>query len=142
MRRTAVTGILAVSLILIARPGTSEDETLKGIDLSDMDRSADACTDFYDFANGAWRAANPIPPSMSRWSRRWAAGELSKDQLKGILEETVAIKDAPKGSVDQLTGDFYGACMDVAQIDKLGAKPIQPLLDRVAAMKNADDLQM
>ncbi len=141
MRRAAVTGILAVSLVLIARPGVSEDETLRGIDLSDMDRSVDACTDFYDFSNGAWRAANPIPPSMSRWSRRWAAGELSKDQLKVILEETVAVKDAPKGSVDQLTGDSYAACMDVERINRLGAGPVKPLLDRIAAMKNADDLQ-
>ena len=141
MPRAAVTGILAASLVLVARPGASEDESLKGIDLSDMDRRVEACTDFYEFANGAWRAANPIPPSMSRWSRRWAAGELSKDQLKVILEETSGIKDAPKGSIDQLTGDFYAACMDVERIDRLGVEPIKPLLGRIAAIKNTDDLQ-
>ena len=47
-----------------------------------MDRKADPCTDFFEFANGAWRAQNPIPASMPRWSRRWAAGESTKDRLK------------------------------------------------------------
>src|SRR4030095_4579016 len=108
---------------------------------SDRDGAVERGPAFYDFANGAWRAANPIPPSMSRWSRRWAAGELSKDQLKVILEETAAVKDAPKGSVDQLTGDFYAACVDVERINSLGVAPVKPLLDRIAAMKNADDLQ-
>ncbi len=86
----------------------------KGIELADMNRNVEACSDFFEFSNGAWRAINPIPPSMSRWSRRWQAGEESKDRLKGILEEAAAVKNAPKGSVDQLIGDFYGACMNEA----------------------------
>jgi putative endopeptidase len=140
-RPVRIAGLLGVfaAFSLVGSGGAEEPQ--KGIELSDMNRSVEACTDFFDFANGAWRAANPIPASMSRWSRRWAAGELSKDQLKEILEETVAIKNPPKGSVEQLTGDFYAACMDVAQIDRLGVRPIQSLLDQVASMKSASDLQ-
>jgi endothelin-converting enzyme/putative endopeptidase len=63
---------------------------------------------------------------MPRWSRRWEAGESSKERLKGILEQAAAAKDAPKGSVDQLIGDFYGACMDEAAIDKAGVAPLEP----------------
>src|SRR4029077_359908 len=47
----------------------------RGVQQGDIDRNADPCTDFYQFANGKWRAENPIPPSMVRWSRRWQAGE-------------------------------------------------------------------
>lgn len=113
----------------------------QGIQLSDLDRKADPCTDFYEYANGAWRAANPIPASMSRWSRRWAAGELSKDQLKSILDDVSTRHDWPHGSVEQLIGDFYGSCMDQARIDKLGMKPIQPLLADIDGMKTPSDLQ-
>jgi len=104
------TATVLVSFLLSSAFASAEE--LKGIELSDMDRSADACTDFFEFSNGAWRAANPIPPSMSRWSRRWQAGEESKERLKGILEETATKSDkagAPKGSVDQLVGDYYAA---------------------------------
>ena len=75
---------LVPALIALLPPfGSVAGEDLKGIELSDIDRNAEACTDFFEFANGAWRAANPIPPSMVRWSRRWEAGEASKDRLKG-----------------------------------------------------------
>ncbi len=118
-----------------------QENPLHGIQASDMDRSANPCTDFYQYANGAWRAANPIPPSMSRWSRRWAAGEQSKDRLKNILEDVSSRHDWPQGSVEQLIGDFYVSCMDEARINKLGGEPIQPLLADIEAMKNAADLQ-
>ena len=59
----------------------------RGVWSADMNRSVAPCDDFFEFANGAWRAANPIPASMPRWSRRWEAGESTKEQLQGILEE-------------------------------------------------------
>ena len=59
---------------------------LTGIQVSDMDRKADPCNDFYEYSNGAWRANNPIPSSMDRWSRRWQAGETNKEKLRTILE--------------------------------------------------------
>jgi endothelin-converting enzyme/putative endopeptidase len=113
----------------------------KGIEVSDIDRSVDPCTDFFEYSNGAWRAANPIPASQGRWSRRWASGEANKDQLKLILEEAAAGKDAPKGSVEQLIGDFYGACVDMGQRNALGVQPLQPLLAEIDSMKGAADLQ-
>ncbi len=72
--------VLALTVPLVA-------QAQQGIQVSDLDRKADPCNDFYDFANGTWRAQNPIPASMDRWSRRWAAGEANKAQLKTILEQ-------------------------------------------------------
>ena len=112
-----------------------------GIQVSDLDRNADPCTDFFQYANGAWRAANPIPAYMDRWSRRWASGELSKDQLKTILDDVSSRHDWPRSSVEQLIGDFYGSCMDEARINKLGFKPILPLFVDIDAMKTPADLQ-
>jgi endothelin-converting enzyme/putative endopeptidase len=140
--RVRAAGALALSLALSASAFASPDAPpLKGIELSDMDRSVEACTDFYEFANGAWRAANPMPASMSRWSRRWKAGEDAKEQLKEILETTAAIKDPPKGGVDRLIGDFYGACMNQAERDRLGIKPLGSMLAEIDAIGGAAGLQ-
>src|ERR1700733_12891738 len=87
----------------------SQTPSLHGIGLGDLDRKAEPCADFYEFANGSWRANNPIPASMTRWSKRWAAGESSKDKLREILETASADKNAAKGTPEQLIGDFYGA---------------------------------
>jgi len=112
-----------------------------GIQTADLDRSANPCNDFYEFSNGAWRAANPIPATMDRWSRRWAAGESNKDQLKVILEEASAKRDLPKGSVDQLIGDYYAACMDESRVNQAGATPIKPMLAEIDAIKDQASLQ-
>ncbi len=112
-----------------------------GIETADLDRSANPCNDFYQFSNGAWRAANPIPATMDRWSRRWAAGESNKDQLRVILEEASAKQDLPKGSVDQLIGDYYAACMDESRVNQAGATPIKPMLADIDAIKDQASLQ-
>jgi len=112
-----------------------------GIQVGDLDKKADPCTDFYDYANGSWRANNSIPASMDRWSRRWQAGETNKEKLRTILEEAAAKTGQPKGSIPQLTGDFYAACMDMSTISQLGVKPLQPWLDQVSQIKDRDGVQ-
>jgi endothelin-converting enzyme/putative endopeptidase len=116
-------------------------ETPRGIEAGDLDRQVEPCSDFFGYANGAWRAANPIPGSMPRWSRRWAAGEANKDRLKVILDAAAGAKAATKGSIEQLTGDFYASCMDEARIDRLGVRPIKKLLEEIAALKDGADVQ-
>ena len=71
-----------IGLVALLAAALAPSAPQKGPEPGDIDRKVDPCTDFYEFANGAWRAGNPIPASMPRWSRRWAAGEASKDRLK------------------------------------------------------------
>lgn len=122
-------------------PPTQDPPPQRGVYLSDMKKSVDPCNDFFDYANGAWRDANPIPASMVRWSRRWKSGEDSKTQLKDILDEVSAKTDWPKSSTEQLIGDFYGACTDEAAINKAGSAPIKPLLTEIDKMQNTADVQ-
>ena len=68
---------------------------------------------------------------MVRWSRRWAAGEAAKDQLKASSTRSRRSTDWPKGSVEQLIGDHYAACMDEAKVDDAGLEPIAPLLAEI-----------
>ena len=53
---------------------------------------------------------------MDRWSRRWESGELNKEHVKDILTEVSARKDWPAGGPEQLSGDFYAACMKFAGV--------------------------
>lgn len=130
-----------VLLLLIVVTSFVQKPALHGIQVADLDQNVSACEDFYEFANGGWRAANPIPASMPRWSRRWAVGETTKDRLREILEEVAATKST-KGSIEQLTGDFYNSCTDEAQANKLGVDPIRPILADIDRIKTAADLQL
>src|SRR5258708_3134779 len=135
--RALLSAFLVTLLSLAGAAQTAE----KGVFVEDIDKNANACTDFFAYANGAWRAANPIPAEMDRWSRRWKAGEQNKEQLRVLLDDVSKKKDWPKGSIDQQISDFYGGCMDQARIDAAGTKPIQPLLAEIKAVGNRADLQ-
>jgi putative endopeptidase len=117
------------------QPQSGPAAAQRGVYVEDLERSADPCTDFFAFSNGSWRKQNPIPASMTRWSRRWQAGENAKDRLKDILDEVSARRDWPRASVEQLIGDFYGGCMDQARIDARGAEPIKPLLAEIDQLR-------
>jgi putative endopeptidase len=132
-----------VVLLTMAMSATCFGQTTapKGIETGDLDRTVKPCDDFYAFSNGTWRAQNPIPASMDRWSRRWKAGEDNKDQLRKILDEVSAMPEQPKGSTSQLTGDFYAACVNVQAVDAAGITPLKPYLDRIDAIHDAASLQ-
>lgn len=114
---------------------------MKSVELGDMDRTAKPCTDFFDYSNGTWRAQNTIPPYMDRWSRRWQAGEVNKDQLRKILEELSAMPAQPKGSTAQLTGDYYAACTNEKAINEAGIDPLKPYLTAIDGIQDRAGLQ-
>src|ERR1700728_293681 len=139
--------VLRISLLaflvfsLCSSVALAQANTQHGIDVADLDRKADPCNDFFEFANGTWRAHNPTPASMTRWSKRWAAGESSKDKLKEILEAAAADTSAPKGSTEQIIGDYYGACMDESRVNARGMEPLKPWFARIDAARDITALQ-
>jgi putative endopeptidase len=133
-----VIGMLAV--LLVSSVTLSRAAPSRGVELGDLDRSVDPCTDFFEFANGTWRANNPIPPSMTRWSRRWQSGETAKDKLKTILEAAERDQSAAKGSAEQLIGSYYGACMDEERVNARGVLPLKDWFARIDGIKDAPGL--
>jgi endothelin-converting enzyme/putative endopeptidase len=132
---------ILLSILLTPTFVSSQAPPLHGIDVLDIDRAVDPCADFYGFANGAWRAKNPIPPSMTRWSKRWQAGETSKEKLKDLLEAAEKSPGAAKGSVEQLIGDYYGACMDERKVNARGVEPLKPWFAKIDGAKDIAGLE-
>src|SRR4029077_7986904 len=103
-----------VALALLAAMGvaTTFGQAGHGYDLASLDKNASACTDFYQYANGGWLAANPIPPAYPSWGVANILDEKNKDVLHDILEAAAKNTSAPKGSSEQKVGDYYATCMD------------------------------
>jgi putative endopeptidase len=108
-----------------------------GIELNSLDRTADPCNDFYQFACGGWLAAHPPPADQPRYGRFEELQERNNAILRDILDE--AAKPSSGADTRQI-GDYYASCLDTKTIDSKGIAPLEPELDRVAAIKSAADL--
>ncbi len=108
-------------------------------DLNAIDKSADPCVDFYQYACGTWIKNNPIPADQSRWGRFSELEERNRDVLHDILEDA-AKTTAKRDATTQKIGDYYAACMDTAGIDAKGLTPLQPEFDRLKNLKDKSEL--
>ena len=133
--------LIATLLLLAFSLATVFGQTNHGYDRASLDPNTAACTDFYQYANGGWIAANPIPAAYSNWGVANLLDEHNRDMLHEILEAAAKNTKAPKGSSEQKVGDYYATCMDEAKVEADGLKPLAPELDRIAKIKDQKTLQ-
>ena len=94
------------------------------------------CRDFYAEANKDWLQANAIPASGAVS----ALGQLAaraQQQQRDLLDAAMA---APQGNAQQLLGDFWASGLDEAAIERDGANPVAPLLQRIDGIRRARDV--
>src|SRR5471030_2720495 len=94
----------AADVVQASRPADSAS----GLQLDALDRTADVCTDFYQFACGGWVAKNPVPSDRASWGRFEELQERNNDTLHSILEAAAAGREPESKKI----GDYYASCLD------------------------------
>ncbi len=115
-----------------AAPSTTE---LRVFDPSLIDKTIDPCDNFYRYSCNGWFKRNPLPPDQTSYGRFTELYELNRLHLKQILEQA-SVPSTTRSPNEQKIGDEYASCMDTAAIDKRGIAPLQPELDRIAALQS------
>lgn len=109
------------------------------LDLASMDKTADACVNFYQYSCGGWKKNNPVPADQTSWS---VYGKLYEDNLaflRGILEQASA-NNPQRNAVTRLIGEFYASCMDESTVEKQGITPVREKLEAIAKLTSVRQL--
>ncbi len=128
--------LLALALVVALASGDADAQRKKKAAPKPPPVSAE-CTDFYSAANADWLQSNPLPPGTFSLS---ALGQLRERSLQQQRELLDAAMQSPEGNVQKLLGDFWASGLDEAAVERDGANPIAPLLDRINGIKRAKDV--
>ncbi|MBQ2457669.1 MAG: M13 family metallopeptidase, partial [Bacteroidaceae bacterium] len=129
----------ALCLMTMACQNEKAVETTAGIRTENLDTTAVAGTDFYQYACGGWMKNNPLPAEFSRFGSFDKLAEDNRAQIQGLIEELAAQESAP-GSVAQKIGTLYRVAMDSVKLNKDGAAPLKERLQQIASVKEEKDL--
>ncbi|HEY4267746.1 MAG TPA: M13-type metalloendopeptidase [Galbitalea sp.] len=112
----------------------SEDS---GILTSELDQNVRPQDDLFRHVNGSWIDHTEIPADKARWGAFMLLAEEAEAAVREIIE---GAPDAAEGTEERKFGDLYASFMDEDRIEALGASPLVPLLDEVAAVDSVDSL--
>jgi putative endopeptidase len=129
---------MLVALVLAGAAPLAAQQ-VRPLDPANMDTTCSACEDFFSYANGGWLKRNTIPADKASWG---SFNELQESNYAALREtlEAAAANPGPDADTRRL-GLFYASCMDTTAINRIGAEPIRPMLDDIAALKTRADVE-
>lgn len=136
MKTKKIMAIAAMTTLI----GCAEHKTQQtGIDLTNLDTTAVAADDFYQYACGGWMTLHPLPAAYSRFGSFDVLGEDNDKRVNEILDELLK-SEYENGSVEQKLSDLYRLAMDSVGRDKNGITPAMDVLNRIEAAKSKEEL--
>jgi putative endopeptidase len=148
---TKITTLFAACLLAIpafqpasfaqsSQPDTAaKPEKLPGLSTAFIDKTADPCQDFFQYACGNFNKLHPIPPDRPGFGTGAMLYDYNEAILHGILDKA-ALANPNRTPNEQKTGDYYASCLDTEAINRAGLKPLQPELNSIAALKGKAEL--
>lgn len=120
----------------VAFPAMVAAETAgHGIDRQNLNETVCPKEDFYEYACGGWMKAHPLTAEFARYGMFDYLRENARKQLKDLV---LGLKDNPesqiKGTNAQKVSDIYEMGMDSVRLNKEGAAPLMPFIERTKAV--------
>ncbi len=110
-----------------------------GIALENMDTRVRPGDDFFSFVNGKWIAETEIPADKATYGGFGILADEAEEDVKAIIEQS-ASGDFAKGTDEQKVGDLYKSYLDIETRNAKGVAPLEPELERIAAIEDHEAL--
>lgn len=130
--------VLILSLALMAM-GCSKKEQTTGLDLANLDTTAVAQNDFYQYACGGWMANHPLTAEYSRYGSFDKLGEDNQKQLNELIGG-IAQTEHEHGTVEQKIGDLYNLALDTLRRNEEGVEPLRGSLEEIESIQDRNEL--
>ncbi len=118
----------------------SKKEQEPAINIAYMDTTVNPGDNFFEYVNGGWMAANPIPDDKTRYGAFDELIEKNREKLKSLILDAMNDKNAPEGSNKKKIGDFYSSGMDSLKRNEEGTKELQPYFNDITKISNKNEL--
>jgi putative endopeptidase len=110
-----------------------------GINLEYMDTSVRPGDDFFTFVNGKWIAETEIPADKATYGGFSVLADEAQEDVKAIIERSAG-GNFDAGTDEQKVGDLYKSYLDMDTRNTKGIAPLEPELERIAAIADHDAL--
>lgn len=104
-----------------------------------IDSSIKPGDNFFMYVNGKWYDTASIPVTQAGVGSYSFLNYPQRQRLETILDSVSKAENKP-GSIEQQLGDFFASGMDTVTIEKRGYTPVQPVLDKIDAIKDIPSL--
>jgi putative endopeptidase len=133
---------LLVTNLLLAVPACNAPPkpVPSGLDFAGMDKSVNPGDDFYEYVNGGWMKATPIPADKPSYGLFAILADETRKRTQELIQEAGGSASGGASPEMQKIGNFYSSFMDEATIESKGISPVKPQLDSIAAIQDRHTL--
>lgn len=118
--------------------GATASSPTRDVLLLNRDTSIRPGDDFFQYANGGWMRANPIPGDETSWGIAHAVNEELYTRKRAINES--AAKDGSQDGIQKKLADYWTIGMDSAKSELEGKEPLNDELARIYAARTPADI--
>ncbi|MEO6512466.1 MAG: M13-type metalloendopeptidase, partial [Nocardioides sp.] len=98
--------------------------------------------DLFGHVNGRWLEDEDIPSDRSSWGPFVQLADTAEHHVRAIIEELAETGGDDRDTSGDSTkiADLYHSFMDEGRVNALGVKPVKPLLEAAAELRDVRDL--